>query len=318
MLRSLEWAFIKKPLRRYESLANGPNAPVERRLSVTNVLLDAFDLVCNQRGIGWSWSSKPPPRASDPLPSIASVVARLLIKLVVFDTSHYLLQYLRPSLNKPAGDTLFDPTLSPIPRCALAAFFSLCGGLVVYTTVDAMYHFATLIGRVILRQPDWAWPPLSDRPWTSTSIMEFWSFRWHQFFRHMFVVYGARPGGALLGKPGACIGAFVVSGILHDLGIWGLGHGIECRTTGGFFVLMGVGAALEFGFKRVTGRRVGGFWGWAWTVTWTLCWGTVMIDAWARRGIVASDFFPDRHQPGKWLVEAIIALSNSQTWYRHI
>jgi hypothetical protein len=200
----------------------------------------------------------------------------------------------------------------------LAAFFSLCGGLVVYTTVDAMYHFATLIGRVILRQPDWAWPPLSDRPWTSTSITEFWSFRWHQFFRHMFVVYGARPGGALLGKPGACIGAFVVSGILHDLGIWGLGHGIECRTTGGFFVLMGVGAALEFGFKRVTGRRVGGFWGWGWTVTWTLCWGTLMIDAWARRGIVASDFFPDRHRPGKWLVEAIIALSNSQTWYRHI
>jgi Membrane bound O-acyl transferase family len=307
VMRSLEWAFIRKPLRRYESLANGRNAPVERRPSFT---------VCNQRGIGWSWSSKPPPRASDPFPSIASVVARLLIKLVVFDTSHYLLQYLHPSLNKLAGDTLFDPTLSPIPRCAWAAFFSLCGGLVVYTTVDAMYHFATLIGRVILRQPDWAWPPLSDRPWTSTSITEFWSFRWHQFFRHMFVVYGARPGGALMGKPGACIGAFVVSGILF--GIWWLGHGIECRTTDGFFVLMGVGATLEFGFKRVTGRRVRGFWGWAWTVTWTLCWGTVMIDAWARRGIVASDFFPDRHQPGKWLVEAIIALSSSQTWYHHI
>ena len=37
----------------------------------------------------------------------------------------------------------------------------------------------------------------------------------------MFVVYGARPGGALLGKPGACIGAFAVSGVLHDVGLWG-------------------------------------------------------------------------------------------------
>jgi hypothetical protein len=29
---------------------------------------------------------------------------------------------------------------------------------------------------------------------------------------------------------------------------------------------MGVGAALEHGFKEVTGRRVGGLWGWAWTM----------------------------------------------------
>jgi len=43
----------------------------------------------------------------------------------------------------------------------------------------------------------------------------------------MFVVYGVRPGGALLGKPGARIGAFAVSGVLHDVGLWGLGRGME-------------------------------------------------------------------------------------------
>jgi Membrane bound O-acyl transferase family len=308
-LRSLEWAFAKKPLQRYGPLPNGPNATVERRLSIPNVLLDAFDLVFNHRGIGWSWSPKPSPRASDPYSSIAGVLARLLVKLVVCDTAHYLMQYIRPSLNVPTGDTFFDPTLSPIPRYALAAFFGACGAVVVYTVFDAYYHFATLIGRVLLRQPDWAWPPLSDRPWMSTSIVEFWSFRWHQFLRQVFVVYGARPGGALLGKPGACIGAFVVSGVLHDFGIWGLGRGIESCTTGGFFFLMGVGVALEYGFKRLTGRRVGGFWGWVWTMLWTLCWGTLMIDGWARRGIVANDFFPDRYRPGKRLVDAVITLS---------
>ncbi|KAH9965542.1 hypothetical protein BGW80DRAFT_1344777 [Lactifluus volemus] len=219
------------------------------------------------------------------------------------------MQSIRPSLNDPKGDTLFDPTMSPIPRYALAAFLGTCAAVVIYTTVDGLYHFATIIGR-FLRQPEWAWPPLSDRPWTSTSIIEFWSFRWHQFFRHMFVVYGARPGGALFGKPGACIGAFAVSAALHDLGLWGLGRGIEVRTTGTFFLLMGVGIVFEFAFKRLTGRRVGGFWGWVWTMLWTMCWGTLMIDGWARRGVVASDFFPERRRPGKWLVDTVVGLSS--------
>jgi hypothetical protein len=79
----------------------------------------------------------------------------------------------RPSLKHPAGDTLFDPSLTLIPRYAKAAFQVLgtCGAVVVYTTVDVLYHFATLIGYLVLRQPAWAWPPLSDCPWTSTSII---------------------------------------------------------------------------------------------------------------------------------------------------
>ena len=50
-LRSLEWAFAKKPLMIYESPADGQQqrAPVERRLSIPNVLLDAFDLTCGYR-----------------------------------------------------------------------------------------------------------------------------------------------------------------------------------------------------------------------------------------------------------------------------
>lgn len=75
------------------------------------------------------------------------------------------------------------------------------------------------------------------------------------------------------------MGAFAVSGLMHDAGIWGLGRGTEFRAVGGFFRLMGVGSASEHGFKQVTMRRVGGIWGWAWTMAWTICWGTLMIDA---------------------------------------
>ncbi|KAH9956966.1 hypothetical protein BC827DRAFT_723795 [Russula dissimulans] len=78
----------------------------------------------------------------------------------------------RPSLDTLAVNTLFDPTLSIITRFALATFFAPPAGIVVYTTVDAMYHFATLVGRLILRQPVWQFfrPPFRlFRTSTSTS-----------------------------------------------------------------------------------------------------------------------------------------------------
>ena len=54
------------------------------------------------------------------------------------------------------------------------------------------------------------------------------------------------------------MGAFTVSGLMHDAGIWGLGRGTEFRHCGR---IMGISAVLEYGFKRVSGHRVGGIWG---------------------------------------------------------
>ncbi|KAI9460353.1 hypothetical protein F5148DRAFT_1016608 [Russula earlei] len=308
-LRSLEWTFIKKPLRKYE-LIEGQDAPVERQLSIPNVLLAAVDLFCNQRGIGWSWSPNHFPRESGPPLSIASVWATLLLKLTALDTSLYIIQSLCPSTNDPGGGTLFDPSLPPFPRIARAALSAVCGGVWSYTLVDSMYHIATLIGRVLLRQPASQWPRLTHRPWLSTSIRDFWSIRWHQFFRHFFVVFGARPGGALFGLPGAVMGAFTMSGLIHYLGLWGVGYGTEFTTSGGFFLLMGLGVIIEDVFKRATGLPVQGWLGWSWTMSWTLVWGTLLLDGWARHGILASDFFPDRLRPGKLLVDSAISLLN--------
>jgi len=218
-------------------------------------------------------------------------------------------QYTRPSLNTPAGDTLFDPTLSIIPRFALAAFLTSCFGIIIYTSVDASYQFATLFGRLVLRQPAWQWPPLFNRPWAATSLTDLWSVHWHQTFRHSFIVFGARPGGALLGRCGAFVGAFLVSAVFHNLGLWGLGRGTEFRTIGGFFILMAVGMVLEYGVEMLTGRRVCGLWGWVWTMGWTLGWGTLVIDAWARRGLIACDLFPEDLRPGKLLVDAVISFT---------
>ncbi len=104
------------------------------------------------------------------------------------------------------------------------------------------------------------------------------------------------------------MGAFAVSGLLHDIGMLGLEQGTELRSVSGFFLFMGVGAALEYAFKKVTGRLVGGLWGWVWTMVWSIGWGTMLIDAWSRRGLMASDFFPFAPRPGKLLVDTIISL----------
>ena len=308
-LRSVAWTFTKRPLRRYNPPAEGQHAaPVERPLTIPNVLLDALDLMCNKRGIGWSWSHKPFPKTSTRSTSIPVILAKLLLKYVAYDASHYLVVYFRPSVNRPAGDTIFDPTLSMVPRCAWAVFYTVCVAVVLYTCIDMYYHIATLIGRILLRQSAWQWPPVSNRPWMSTSITELWGFRWHQNFRYVFVACGSRPGGALLGRPGALMGAFAISALLHDFGTWGLGRGTEFRSIGGFFLITGAGAILEHAFKVVTGRRVGGIWGWVWTMVWTTASGTLLIDAWARHGMYASDFIPNVPRPGKFLIDAIISL----------
>lgn len=110
------------------------------------------------------------------------------------------------------------------------------------------------------------------------------------------------------------MGAFAVSAVLHDLCLWGLGQETEFRTADGFFLLMGVGAAFEHTFKVMTGGRVGVIWGWAWTMVWAICWGTLIIDAWARRRMRATDFVQDGWpRPGRLLVDAIISLSQKES-----
>ena len=104
------------------------------------------------------------------------------------------------------------------------------------------------------------------------------------------------------------MGAFAMSEVLHTSGCGVLAEARSFPTVGGFFLLMGVGAALEHGFKQVTGRRVGGLWGWARTMMWTIGWSTLMLDAWSRHGMVASDFFPYGLRPGKAVIDALILL----------
>jgi hypothetical protein len=315
--RCFEWTFIiKKPLRKYE-LREGEDTPVERPLSVGNVLLDALDLFFNQRGIGWSWSCRsfrlPPGREGTPQLSIAEAFVKTLMKFTVLDTSQYMLYLMSPSIDNPGSGSIFDASLPFLPRPVSVLLATFFGGLFVYAKLECLYHVAMLVGRILLRQPASHWPPFLRRPWMATSIREFWSVRWHQFYRHFFVVFGARPGGVLLGWPGAVMGAFAMSGLMHIVGLWGAGRGAVLRHDGGFFLLMGLGVILECGFERVAGLPVQGLYGWLWTMTWTLSWASLSFESWARRGIFAIDFVPDHLRPGKFLIDCVISLLSKLT-----
>ena len=298
--KSFEWTFIKKPLRRYE-LPEGQDTPIERPLSVTNVLLDALDLFFNQRGIGWSWSSCPFPSETTPPPSIPSILAQMLLVFTLLNTSPYILHLMGLSLDNTGDHGLFGAILPVLPRTFLVLLTAFVNGMFMYMQLTLMYHVATLIGRIILRQPAPHWPPFFRRPWMATSLRDLWSVRWHQFFRHFFTLVGARPGGQLLGRRGAIMGAFAVSGLMHMVGQWAVGGLMEVRNEGGFYLLMGVGMILESEFERASGSRVRGWLGWLWTMGWTLSWTSHLLKLRLEDGPFPLEIFSNHLGPGKTL-----------------
>ncbi|KAI0285748.1 hypothetical protein BC826DRAFT_918498 [Russula brevipes] len=307
-LKSFEWTFlIKRPLRRYETPREGEPLK-ERPLTVPTVFLDAADLLFNHRGLGWSWSSEPFPRTPSPPPSIPRQFLKLVVKVAALDAAHYIVQLVRPSTYRLEGDTIFDETLDLFPRLLLVSCISLCGMIVIYSSVDIMYQVCALFGQIVLRQSAAQWPRIANRPWMATSVTEFWGKRWHQFFRHLFVVYGSRPGGKIAGWWGSIMGAYVVSAIMHVWGLWGLGRGTEFTHTGGFFIMVGLASILERLWKLRTGKPVRGVPGTLWAGVWQLIWGSGMVDAWARRGMIANDFIRKEIRIGKALVDIVLTV----------
>ena len=311
-LKSFEWTFlIKEPIRRYEMPKEG-EPPRERPQTVTNTFFDAADLLFNLRGLGWSWSSEPFPHNPDPPPSIPRQFFYLLVKVTAFDVAHYLVQLIRPSASCLEGDTIFDETLSLVPRLFTMTCISFCGMIVIYSSVEVIYQVCALFGQIVLGQSAAQWPRVANRPWMSTSVTEFWGKRWHQIFRHLFVVYGSRPGRKIAGWYGSIMGAYMVSAIMHVWGLWGFGRGSEFTHTGGFFVMIGLASILERKWKLWTGKEVAGVPGALWAATWQLIWGSGMVDAWARRGVIGTEFLPKEMRIGKALVDIVLTVVASQ------
>lgn len=296
--RACMWTFRLEPLRKLN-----PEQPNHGKPNKCQLMSDAFDLICNLRGIGWSWShGLRIPQETRDLASTPSFLFTTLVwflrDIIASDFCHYIVQSFSPNtFGSPKGGTIFDLSLPPLSRYVYSTLITFFSGLTVYLSIDGVYHFATLIGIIVFQQSPTQWPPISEQPWRATSLNQFWARRWHQSFRSVFIGIGGKPLTYIAGRAGGVVGAFLVSGLLHDIGCWGMGRGTDFKSISGFFIMNAIGVIFEHLYKSITGKRVEGFTGWIWTFAWIVGWGSMLIDAWMSRGLAGSVFYPSSWRP---------------------
>jgi Membrane bound O-acyl transferase family len=299
-IRAIIWTFQHNPY--FRIIHKSSRIP----LTYSQALLDAADLCFNLRGIGWSWSRFPyvPVESPSFFPFLLHTLVSFIFHVVLCDVTHRFVQLLDPNtIAFPVGGSIFDPSFPPLQRYSRSTLVTFIAGFTIYAAIQAAYLLCTLFSLIFLCHSPSQWSPLFYHPWFSTSLSQFWSRRWHQLFREIFVSFGGDTLALFMGPVGSVLGAFFVSGILHTFGLWGMGRGGEFVKVTGFFMMMAVGILLERYWKNLTGSRVGGLLGRIWTLVWLLGWGNILVDAWSRKGLVGSVFFPHGSRPSDYILQ---------------
>ncbi|KAI5980735.1 hypothetical protein EDD15DRAFT_2392726 [Pisolithus albus] len=294
VIRTLEWTFLRDPLKRY----------VRPTGSSPSILVDALDLSTNIRGVGWNWSkSLRFPVNTRPTSCIwftTYVLLSALFHSFVCDTFHVAARAFSPeTFTIPSGDTIFDPTLPPLTRYVRSSAITISMALTIYAALQMMYDIATLFGVTVFQQDPAQWPPV-----------------WHQLFRRTFVILGGWPLGYVFGRAGYVLGSFLGSGIFHNIVLLMLNRSVEWWCMLLSFEMMATGIILESVFTWMTGRQVGGRTGRLWTMAWLLVWGNIMVDGFGRAGMFASANVFDTASPAKGIVEPFVAAFDG--WLRTI
>lgn len=310
-MRSTAWVFTKRSYTRLPTCKSGNgtinghngNTPSKHDVSVSSALWNAWDLIVNLRRIGWNGSErmhvpKPYFRVESRLTFALLSLCRLISYLLAFDVLCKCVRSLGPeTFGTPKGGTIFDPSLPPSERYIKSFIVTLLSGYSAYFIIEAVYQLHALLFTILFQQYPSQWPPLFDSPWFSTSLSSLWGRRWHQLFREYFVAVGSKPLERYFGRAGTVMGAFAVSGALHDVGMRGMGRGGDSLPVIGFFLMQGVGVSTEHAWKQVTGRRVSGIIGWLWVFCWFVLLGQVIVDVWARRGLLGAEFLAEAYRP---------------------
>ena len=302
-VRTLEWTFLKEPLKRHLRPAN----------ATPSIFMDALDLATNLRGIGWSRSKSAHfPAETRPASSRTVFCLYVLLSAVVqgfiCSTLHIAVQAFSPeTLAVLSGGTIFDANLPPFIRYVRSSIITVTAAIGICFIVQVNYSVGTLIGVAVFRQDPAQWPPVIQAPWLATSVRDFWSRRWHQLFRRSFIVLGGWPLSIIFGNVGFIFGSFLASGIFHNVIVRMHNDSVEMWCMLFSFGMMGVGIVLEDVFASLTGRRVGGWKGWLWTMAWLLVWGSLIVDGFARGGMFASSSMLDSASPARAVVERYVS-----------
>jgi hypothetical protein len=99
--------------------------------------------------------------------------------------------------------------------------------------------------------------------------------------------------------------AFGLSGGLHAMGHLSMSPAPSPSDLFNFFLVQAVGCLAEILFRRVTGRRVCGWWGWMWKNAFLALTSGLPLRTELQSGIGGTVFFPDIGV-GRWLATLLI------------
>lgn len=284
LTRSVVWAFARMRYQRHSLVDNRTKSVLD---SIYTACWNTWDLLLNQRGIGWNWSQglvipKPAFETNSRAVFVLTTAAAFVFHAVAFDACAQIIRSMSPeTFGSLRGGSLFDHTLPPILELLRAMLVSFLTPVAVYFGMQHIYHFLAIVCVTVLHHHPSQWPPLFDSPLFSTSLNQLWARRWHQVMHDSVLTLGVQPFTFLFGRVGGLFGAFLVSGFFHNLDLGRRGYSVACLT---FWVMNAVGVILERLWKKTTGRLVDGVWGWMWMAAWLLLWGVPMVNVYAKVG----------------------------------
>ncbi|KAF8327268.1 uncharacterized protein EI90DRAFT_3127325 [Cantharellus anzutake] len=267
--------------------------------SLWRTLLEGLAVILNQRGIGWEDGKdiylKPESRDTGRrwkwLLQTSWKSVQCFLFLDFLDSTFKLL----PGFDKPRGATIFAFGRNPIEKYFISCVLSFMTGLSIIRLFGLLYHICSLVGVGLLFHPPASWPPLFDNPCSRTSMHDFWSRGWHQFLRRAVLVLG-RPLESLFGFPGLVIGSFITSGFYHSWGLYTAAGGPDYQNLI-YFTVQPLAFLFERLYRRITGRRLGGFLGGVWVYLWIVVGAQWCINAWHARGYLKGILIPPRLSP---------------------
>ncbi|KAI0056101.1 hypothetical protein BV25DRAFT_1832567 [Artomyces pyxidatus] len=275
-------------------------------------LLDSFELMFAMRGLGWDFGrgvyTPPPTRPQAREPFLRATLLSFVYNYLLLDLFEATIK-LFPGVGDPLGGSIFYATLPWYERYAVSTFIHFLTGCAMLAGFGMVYDLLTLISVAFLGHSPTSWPPVMDNPWAAESLHDFWAKRWHQLLRQTFLVYGGIPGRMLAGNVGLVLGTFLASGLYHECTIYAMGRDWDSRVPL-FFLVQGGAVIGERVWRRMTGRRVGGFLGRLWVYFDIIVLAQPMVDSWHRRGLAGGMVIPPPISPARQLLFPALGLTH--------
>jgi len=301
---------VMKGKRNGQAKANGFDSQFVRSKNpyIATWLYDAFELAHTMRGLQWKFGRGIyTPKPTRPLKRTAFLFATLISFIknyLILDFLETLLK-LFPGVGSPTGGTMFYYSFAPPLRYTLSTIIHLITGSALIAGFRMVYDLITLFAVVCLNSSPLSWPPIMDNPWRAESMHTFWAKKWHQALRHTFLVFGGYPGMWIAGEYGKVFGTFLASGLFHACSMHPTRRGFDYSTVV-FFTCQGPLLMLERLWKRITGRKVGGWMGTLWVYIVMFVGAQPMVDAWHRRGLGGGAVIPHSISPMRVIVIPLI------------